>query len=85
MNPFITILAILALLALVLFTTLKSAQVECRVCIQYEGRSECASAAAPSAGEAQKSATTAACALLASGRAASLECERMPPASLDCR
>lgn len=80
----ITTVILLALAALMIWTSLQVGQVECRVCMTYQGRRECAAASAPTADDALRSATTMACATITSGRAQSLECGRTPPAESTC-
>ncbi len=81
----ITLVVLLALAALIVYSSLRVGTVECEVCIRYGGQLQCRTAAAADRDAALSSATTAACATLAAGRAASMECERTPPESASCR
>ncbi len=78
------LLAFLLLAAIMITTSLLGAKVECEVCVTYNGRTRCGTAAAPEKNEALRTATTAACATLTSGRAESMDCERIEPASSTC-
>ena len=84
-STLIPLLAILVLVTLIVYSSLSSGQVECEVCLTYNGRTKCATAAGPTEDDARAAATTTACATLAAGRAQSLECDRTPPTRLTCR
>ena len=78
-------LLILVLLAgMIVYSSFNTTRVECEVCITYDGRSNCASAAGPTQDEAIDAARDVACATLASGRAGSLACGRSNPTSVSC-
>jgi hypothetical protein len=64
-------------------STFSSQNYRCRVCITFDGRSDCRTAAAQTREAAQRSATTAACSQLASGVSDSIRCEGTPPQSVD--
>lgn len=55
----------------------------CQVCITYDGRRNCATGSAQSEMEAQRTATTTACATLASGVIEANKCENTPPDSVE--
>ncbi len=55
----------------------------CRVCISFNGASDCRTASAASRQEAQRAATTAACAQLAGGVTDSIRCENSTPQSVE--
>ncbi len=50
--------------------------------MEFNGRSRCATAAAPTEQQAIQTATDNACAFLASGRDQSMACSRTPPQSV---
>ena len=66
------------------WTTLSHAGVECEVCIRYEGRERCASAAAPSEAEAEQAATMTACGVLAGGVTGAISCQATVPFRRTC-
>ena len=84
-STIITLMVLAILAGAIVISTLNVGTVECEVCISYGGRVQCRTAAAVDQEAALRSATTAACATLASGRAASLECERTPPQAASCQ
>jgi hypothetical protein len=55
----------------------------CRVCITFNGATDCRTASAATREEAQRSATTTACAQLAGGVSDSIRCENTPPQTLE--
>lgn len=57
----------------------------CEVCVEFNGRSKCRTAAGSTREEAQKAATDNACAFLATGMTESLRCAATPPTSVRCR
>ncbi len=67
----------------VAFSTFHSQPFRCRVCISYNGQTDCRTASAASRQEAQRSATTAACAHLAGGVSDSIRCENTQPQSIE--
>jgi len=55
----------------------------CQVCVTFRGRRNCATSAAQSRMEAQRSATMTACAQISSGVIDANQCESTPPDSVD--
>lgn len=80
----LTILAILAFGALLLFNTLSAQKSECNVCVEFNGKQNCASASHENEQEATRSAQTTACGVLASGMDQSIACSRTRPLSVQC-
>ena len=60
-------------------------RVECRVCMGFEGRRSCATAAAETRDEAFQSARRTACATIASGVRDTMACGAAEPAEQVCR
>ena len=80
-----TIAVILAVAALFFFMTTARARVECRVCMDYHGRTNCATARGSNQQGAVEGAQSTACGPIASGMDQEIECTRMAPASVQCR
>ena len=80
-----SVAAVLAIAALFFFMTTARAKVECRVCIDYRGRANCATARGATTQQAQEGAQTTACGPVASGMDQQIECGRIAPASVQCR
>jgi hypothetical protein len=72
-------------LAAVAMSTFRSQPFRVRVCITYNGATDCRSASARTREDAQRTATTAACAQLAGGVSDSIRCENTPPSSIEWR
>jgi hypothetical protein len=80
-----SIAAVLTVAALFFLMTTARARVQCHVCMEYKGRSNCASAIGPTRDAAGEAAQTTACGPIASGMDQQIECSRTPPASAECR
>ncbi len=74
-----------AFLAAVAVSTFRSNPFRVRLCITYNGATDCRSASAQTREDAQRTATTAACAHLAGGVTDSIRCENTPPSSIEWR
>jgi hypothetical protein len=71
-----------AVLAVLIFTTIGTNKFRCEVCITFNGRTACRTAAASTEAQAARTATENACAQIASGVTDSMACESTPPTSL---
>lgn len=71
--------------AAVAMSTFRSQPYNCRVCITYNGATDCRTASGQTREAAQRTATTTACAQLASGMQESMRCENTPPTSIEWR
>lgn len=80
----ITILAVVALVGLLAWSTLRAQRVRCDVCVEFNGQRNCAAATAATSEEARRSAQTTACGPLAHGMDASIACDNRPPVSAQC-
>ncbi len=81
----ITIVAIVAFGALLLFNTLNAQKVECTVCVEFKGVRNCATASHANEKDAKSSAQTTACGTLASGMDQAIACGRIEPISAQCK
>jgi hypothetical protein len=79
-----TIAVVLAVAALFFFMTTARAKVECRVCLDYHGRSNCATARGATEQAAREGAQSTACGPIASGMDQQIECGRIPPTVAEC-
>jgi hypothetical protein len=64
--------------------TLAGAGVSCEACVRWQGREACKSATGADREEAERTAISTACALVASGVTASIGCQGLEPVSLHC-
>ena len=80
----LTIIAAVILAGILLYGTLQAQKAKCNVCVNFKGGHNCARASAETEKEAAKSAQTTACGTIAHGMAESIECDNVPPASVNC-
>ena len=73
---------VVGFIALVAYATMAGARYRVKVCMTYSGRTACRTVAARSREGAVKSATTNACADIASGVTESMGCEHTSPDSI---
>jgi hypothetical protein len=78
------VLIVLAFVGYLLWSTLASQAAECRVCVVYKGRRNCATASAASTKEATRNAQTTACGVLAAGMNEGIACGNTQPA-VECK
>ena len=80
-----TLAAVFAVAALFFFMTTARAKVQCRVCMEFRGRTNCATAVGATQQTARDGAQTTACGPIASGMDEQIGCSRTPPASVQCQ
>lgn len=80
-----TFAAIVAVVAVFFYMTTARAGQECTVCMEFDGRANCASAAGRTAAEATETAHNTACGPLVQGMNESIACGNRPPVSVQCR
>jgi hypothetical protein len=81
----LAIVAVIVFAAYLLWSTLTSQREECRVCVEFNGRTNCATASASDAAEAARSAQLTACGPVTSGMDEGIACQRMRPTTTQCR
>jgi hypothetical protein len=79
----LAVVFVLVVVGFVVFSSFQGERVSCRVCIVFNGRRDCRTASAANRMEAQRTATTNACAQLAGGVTESSQCENTAPESVD--
>lgn len=77
--------AIVLLLGGLIYGSLTIIQSECDLCIEYNGQRQCRSGSGSDEAEAKAAAQRAACAVMASGMAASIQCQNVIPMNVQCR
>ena len=73
------ILFVLAVLAVIIYSSMNLAKYRVEVCMEFNGHSQCRTASADSEEHALRSAATNACAMIASGMTDSVACEHGTP------
>lgn len=82
MLPALFFLGLAGLLVLELAT---KRGIECKVCVSFEGRRQCATARADDEDQARAEAQNSACSLLASGVSQAMKCPRVMPDEVVCK
>jgi hypothetical protein len=81
----LTILVLAGLAGFLLWSTLRSQQVECTVCVAYGGGRNCATASAQTEEDAARQAQSTACGVLAGGMNDAIACGNRVPETRSCR
>jgi len=84
-STLLTLIVVVAFAAFLLYSTLTSQQAECRVTVEFNGRSNQATASGANAREAELQARTTACGPIARGMDETIACTNRPPARRECR
>jgi len=80
----ITVVVIALVIALFFYMSTARANEECRVCVEFQGRSNCATAAGRTAAEATQTAHSTACGPVARGMNETIACGNREPVSVQC-
>jgi hypothetical protein len=84
-STLLTFAVIVAIVAVFFYMTAARASEECTVCMNFQGGSNCATAAGRTAAEATETAHNTACGPLVRGMNESIACGNRPPVSVQCR
>jgi hypothetical protein len=84
-STLLTIVAALAFGAMLLYSTLSSQRVECTVTVNFNGRSNTATASGASESAALEQAQTTACGPMINGMNESIACGKVEPVAKSCR
>jgi hypothetical protein len=84
-NALITLGFLLPVMGYVVYSSFYVGDVECEVCITFEGRDACRTVAGKTEADSTHGAVTNTCAQLASGVTDTLRCERTAPRKTECR
>jgi hypothetical protein len=83
-STLVTLLVVAALAALFFYMSTAHASTECRVCMTFHGRTNCATAVGPDEHDAQEGAQSTACGPITTGMDQTIACGRTPPDSTRC-
>jgi hypothetical protein len=78
-------LGFLAVIALIVYSSIGLGRVSCEICVEFHGRTSCQSAAGTSEQEAVRTAQGIACSELAAGRTESIACDSTPAKTVSCK
>ena len=81
----ITLAVIVVIIALFFYMSTAHATQECNVCVEFNGRSNCAAAAGSTAAEATRTAQETACGPVVNGMNETIACGNKAPVSVQCR
>jgi len=84
-STLITLAVIAVVIGLFFYMSTARATEECTVCMEFNGRTNCATAAGRTPAEATETAHTTACGPIASGMNESIACGNRAPLSVQCR
>jgi len=84
-NALVTLGVLLPVIGYVVYSSFHAGEVECEVCITFEGRDACRTVAGKTEEDGMRGAVTNTCALLSSGVTDTLRCERTLPRKAECR
>jgi hypothetical protein len=74
---------LLVVFGVILYSTMTMSKYRVKVCMQYQGQQNCATAAASTKEFALRQAVSTACAPISGGVTATLACERSEPGSIE--
>jgi hypothetical protein len=77
--------AVAGVIAWIIYSSIGTQAYSCEVCVEFNGQTQCRSAAGATRDEAVKTAVSVACATLAQGMEQSIRCEQTPPKSMNCK
>lgn len=84
-STLITIAVVAAVIALFVYLSTARANQECTVCVEFQGLSNCATAAGATVAEATQTAQSTACGPVAKGMNETIACGNRAPVSVQCR
>jgi hypothetical protein len=83
-TKWLVVLGIVGLVAFIVVGSMTRVRRSCRMCLTFNGRTECRSGAGATDQEAMSAARTVACGVMANGMDQVIECENTQPDSLAC-
>ena len=81
----ITLTVLALIVGLFFYMSTASAHEECNVCVEFQGRSNCATAAGSTVKEATETAHNTACGPVVNGMNETIACQNREPVSVQCR
>jgi hypothetical protein len=79
------VVAIAALLGGLIYGSLSVVQAECSLCVEFNGLRQCRTGSGASQEDAQAAAQRAACAVMTSGMAETIQCANVIPTRVQCQ
>ena len=77
-------LGISVVVGVLIFGSMRSVQAECSLCVEFNGQRQCRTGLGPTEDDARDAAQRAACAVMASGMAETINCSRVASVERQC-
>lgn len=77
------IVFLVAVFGVILYTTMQTSKYRVKICMQYQGQSNCATAAGSTENDARRTAISTACATISGGVGGTIACENTEPATVE--
>lgn len=84
LKALVPLFIVAGVVALLVYQLVAEGQVECRVCVIFQGRRQCATASGPDLAKAREEAQRSACSLLTSGVSEAFACPQVSPEEVAC-
>ena len=84
-STLVTLAIVALIIALFFYMSTAHANEECRVCVEFNGRSNCATAAGSTVAEATETGRNTACGPLVHGMNETIACGNRAPVSVQCQ
>ena len=84
-NTIVTLVVLLPIAAVVVYTSFQVSDYECEVCMTFEGQESCRTVTGKTEQEGMRTGVDNACAILTSGVTNTLRCQRTLPKKATCR
>ncbi|HSP97572.1 MAG TPA: hypothetical protein VL049_10060 [Candidatus Dormibacteraeota bacterium] len=84
-NTIVTLIVLLPIAAVVIYTSFQVSDFECEVCMAFEGQSTCRTVTGKTEQEGLRTGVDNACAILSSGVTDTLRCQRTLPTKATCK
>ena len=79
----IGIVFLIGVFGMILFTTMPTSKYRVKVCMQYQGLNNCATASGATQNDAKRTAVSTACATISGGVTGTIACESSEPATIE--
>ena len=84
-NTIVTLIVLLPIAAVVIYTSFGLSDFECEVCMDFEGQQTCRTVTGKTELEGLRTGVDNACAILASGVTDTMRCQRTQPQKATCK
>lgn len=85
LKALVPLFIVAGVVALLIYQLVGEGQIECRVCVTFAGRRQCATASGPDRAKAREEAQRSACSLMTSGVSEAFACPQVAPDEVACQ